>query len=290
MVQQASRKAVFPTHIAPYIDVAAYLLDARAPAATFFLDELLLGKELLLLTRAGQADGKTTLRWQKHFSEAGYKCLAIDSLSGQGLEPLLDRLAVLLRAKLRLAQRRGLAATTLRLVALGVPNVGKSTFLNRLIGNRRLRAADKPGVTKGYQWVRVFDDVEVLDTPGILRNPDMLNKRKPYWMLLNLMPYDPALTESAVELLRTKLTAHSWKRLLKYYRQSTEVPMPAEWMDLLSAVAPAISAKLGNPDGLERAGRRLLRDFQDTRFGRITLQTPEEDLISSPLFHGNVVV
>lgn len=284
MVQQASRKPVFPASIAPYIDVAAYLIDARAPAATLFFDELLAGKELLLLTRAGQADAKTTARWQAFFAAAGYTSIVIDSLSSQGFPAVLDRLAVLLQHKLRLAKQRGLAAATLRVAALGVPNVGKSTFLNRLIGGRRLKTGDKPGITRGHQWVRLFEDVEVLDTPGILRDPTALNRRKPYWMLLNLMPYEVALREEAVELLREKLGERGLQRVRKFYGIAEGRLRSDDWLELLHSIGVARGFAVLDDDSIDRAARLLISDFRDGRFGRLSLQHPESDAITSPLF------
>jgi ribosome biogenesis GTPase A len=285
MTQQSSRHAVFPPAIAQYIDIGVYLLDARAPASTIFLDELLVGKELLLLTRAASAAIKTTERWQKYFVAAGYPCLVIDSVTGQGFESVLDYLAQLHQRKLALARQRGMVSATLRVVALGVPNVGKSTFLNTLIGRRRLRTGDRPGITRGYQWVRLLEDVEVLDTPGILRDANALNRRKPVWMLLNLMPYDTHLREQVVELLLSRLTQQNLSRLCKYYKCEPPAAMPEDWHQLAAICAASIGAKLGNDEGLDRSLRRLLRDFQEGRFGRLSLEVAGKAEITSPIFH-----
>lgn len=281
---QPSRKPVFPPAIAPYIDVAAYLLDARAPAATLYLDELLGGKELLLLTRAAQAEPATTKRWQKYFQAAGYTCLVIDAVSGAGMEEVLDYLAALLRRKQAVGEQRGITTAVLRMAALGVPNVGKSTFLNTLLGRRRLKTGNRPGITRGHQWVRLFDDVEVLDTPGVLRDPAALNRRKPYWMLLNLLPYDATLREETIELLRTKLDDHGWRKLLAYYKIPEEHATCTDWLELLETVARKRGTGLKSEDEADRAARRLIRDYQRGRFGRHTLEQPEEATISSPFF------
>jgi ribosome biogenesis GTPase A len=286
MGQQPSSKPVFPPEIAPYIDVAAYLLDARAPAATLYLDQQLSGKELMVLTRAGQAAPKETARWQEYLAQAGYPCIAVDSLTGEGLPAVLDRLARLHKLKIKAGNSRGIAHAVLRVVALGVPNVGKSTFLNKLLGAKRLKVANRPGVTRGPQWVRVFEDVEVLDTAGILRDPALLHRRKPYWMLLNLMPYDFTLREEAVELLRSNLTRHAQKNLRQLYRIPGEQDLE-EWQQLLAAVGSARGFTTGDDDGLDRAARTLMRDFQKGRLGRLTLERAGEAQITSPYFKGN---
>jgi len=281
---QPSRKPVFPPAIAPYIDVAAYLLDARAPAATLYLDGLLRGKELLLLTRATQAEQTVTRQWQKYFQAAGYTCLVIDAVSRAGMEEVLDYLAALLKRKQAVAEQRGITTAVLRMAALGVPNVGKSTFLNALLGRRRLRTGNRPGITRGHQWVRLFDDVEVLDTPGVLRDPAALNRRKPCWMLLNLLPYDATLREETIELLRTRLDDRGWRKLLTYYKIPEEHASFADWLELLETIARKRGAGLESEDEADRAARRVMRDSQRGRFGRHTLEQPGEAVISSPFF------
>jgi ribosome biogenesis GTPase A len=304
MVQQASHKPVFPATIAPYIDIGAYIIDARAPAATLYLDKLLQGKELFILNRSDQADPQHTKNWARFFREHGYRCLPVDSATGQGMDKVLDYLATLLKKKTQLAAARGVHGATLRVVALGVPNVGKSTFLNRMIGRKRLRTGNKPGITRGPQWVRLFEDVEVLDTPGVLRNPEALNRRKPYWLLLNLMPYDFELREEAVTLLIERLPGKAWAKLLKYYNigeAQADAPEPdgsaqeesgtamssgrPDWLMLLGHVAARHGFRMSGDDSVDRAARRLISDFQTGRFGRVTLERAGAARISSPLFN-----
>jgi len=284
VTQQASRKSVFPARIAPYIDIAAYLLDARAPASTFWLDGTLSGKELVILTRTDQADPRLTREWQRYFRAAGFRCICIDSISGKGYRAVMDYLALMLKRKAALAARLGIKNPVLKLAALGVPNVGKSTFLNRLIGGRKLRTGDAPGVTKGPQWVRVFQDVEVLDTAGILRDAAMLNRRKPFWLLLNLMPYDESLRDGVVKLLRERLDAIGLRKLARFYKLRPDELAELDTVGFLAAVASRHGGKAGSSDALDRAARRLVRDFQIGRFGRATLERPGDDPITSPHF------
>jgi ribosome biogenesis GTPase A len=284
VVQQASQHEVFPPQIAPYLDVAAYLLDSRAPAATLYFDQLLKGKELLLLTRALQADKKATELWQRFFHQHGYPCFIIDSAEGKGFSDVLDYMATLLHRKLAAASERGIMHATLRLAALGVPNVGKSTFLNQLIGRRRLRAGNKPGITRGRQWVRLFDDVEVLDTPGVLRDPAALNRRKPFWLLLNLMPYDYKLREEALELLLATLDVHGWKKLLRYFKADAATEQAADWLSLLELAAAGRGFTLKGDDEIDRAARTVIKAFQEGRFGRFSLEWPHSAQITSPFF------
>jgi ribosome biogenesis GTPase A len=284
VTQQASHQPVFPPQIAPYLDVAAYLLDSRAPAATLYFDPLLKGKELLLLTRSLQADKKATEQWQRYFHQHGYQCFIIDAKEGKGFSEVLDYLATLLHRKLAAASERGIMHATLRLAALGVPNVGKSTFLNQLIGRRRLRTGNVPGITRGRQWVRLFDDVEVLDTPGVLRDPAALNRRKPYWLLLNLMPYDFKLRDDAITLLMETLDDQGWRKMLRYFRVPAEQERPTECLGLLELVAAGRGYSLKGDDEVDRAARAVIKSFQEGRFGRISLEWPQTAQITSPFF------
>ena len=285
MAQQVSRKPVFPPEIAPYIDVGAYLVDSRAAAATLYLDPLLHGKELILLTRSQQSDGSVTRRWKMFFESCGYPTFVVDSISGDGFNEVLDYLAKLLQRKLKVARKLGINNATLRVVALGVPNVGKSTFLNTLIGRRRFKTGDIPGITKGRQWVRLFDDVEVLDTPGVLRDPEQLNRRKPFWMLLNLMAYDFKLREECVELLRITLNKQAWQKLMRYYKVPLDSEQPADWWEMLEIVARYGGYTLKNDDVVDKAARRLLKDYRSGRFGRISVEYPETAIITSPFLN-----
>ena len=113
-----------------------------------------------------------------------------------------------------------------------------------------------------------------------------IKQRRPYWMLLNLMPYDVALREQCVALLMDKLGDRGWAKLAKYYRFAG-AERPADWLALLEAIGGSRGFKVSTDDGVDRAARALLRDFQRGRFGRPTLQEPGVDPITSPLFRAS---
>ncbi|MEP0813268.1 MAG: 50S ribosome-binding GTPase [bacterium] len=283
MTQRPSRKEVFPPEIARYIDLAAYVLDARAPSACLWLDDKLAGRECFVLSRADLADPRATAKWLAYFAAHGYPAFALDSIKGEGVEEFMRHLTEVFAAKAKERARRGIQKTTLRIVALGIPNTGKSTFLNAIIGRRRMRTGNRPGITRGHQWVRVMDGVDLLDTPGIIRETAHFKRVRATWLALNLLPMDETLLEPAVSGIIAALPPRARTKFEKLY--GMEMP----WEDEAEAIAVKVAAikrlylGKGVPD-LSRSYRLILRDFQQGKLGRISLETPASNPVASPVF------
>ncbi len=285
MVQRPSEKDVFPPQIARFIDVAVYVLDARAPASCVWLDEKLTGRECFVLASADLADEKTTARWIKYFEDAGYPAFAVNAVKGDGVEDFMKFIASIYDAKSLERAARGIAKAVLRIVVLGVPNVGKSTFLNAIVGRRRVRTGNRPGITRGYQWIRVMDGVDLLDTPGIIRETAHFKRQRAVWLALNLMPDDEELLEKGIERILSSMSPHARKRAEKYYKFEMPWDKSAEEFAVKIAMIKRLFVGKGIPD-LSRSYRLILHDFQRGRFGRVSLESPETDPITSPLFKG----
>ena len=153
------------------IDLLIELTDARAPQSgrNPDIDSLAHGKSrIIVLNKADLADSEATDQWRSHFENEGILTAAVDSRKGSGvrqLKPLIDKAC---QEKIERNRRRGIVNRPVRAMIAGIPNVGKSTFINSFAGKAVAKTGDKPGVTKGKQWIRLNKNVELLDTPGIL--------------------------------------------------------------------------------------------------------------------------
>ncbi|MDD2235389.1 MAG: ribosome biogenesis GTPase YlqF [Desulfitobacteriaceae bacterium] len=153
------------------VDVVVELLDARIPASSKNpeIDSIINNKpRLVVLNKADMADSTISREWGKWYKSKGITVLFSDSIKGTGLNQLKDNLKLLMRDKLERDKQKGRIFRPIRTMIVGIPNVGKSTFINKIAGKAVAETGDKPGVTRGKQWIRLNPEIELLDTPGIL--------------------------------------------------------------------------------------------------------------------------
>ena len=153
------------------VDAVCEIVDARIPYSSRNPDvgEMTANKpRLLILNRSDQADPEITKAWAKNFKSEGFAVLETDSKSGKGVDGLQSAIRFLLKDKIARYAERGQSGRKLRLMIVGIPNVGKSSFINRIAKRKAAAASDRPGVTRGKQWVTIGDGFELLDTPGVL--------------------------------------------------------------------------------------------------------------------------
>lgn len=153
------------------VDIVIELRDARIPLASAnpVLLELANNKQrLIILNKADMADENKTKKWQEYFISEGNNCLIIDSLNERNTNKVVEEVKEILKDKLEKAKARGIRKKVLRAMVCGIPNVGKSTFINNIVKKKAAKAENRPGVTKKLQWIRINEDVELLDTPGVL--------------------------------------------------------------------------------------------------------------------------
>ncbi len=262
-----------------YVDVICEVIDARIPASSRNpdLDSLVGDKpRLIILNRIDQADAAVTKKWVKYFSDKGMGVLETDSKSGKGVNMFTAAVTDLLKDKLAVYAAKGQAGKTIRVMIVGIPNVGKSSFINRICKRKAAIASDKPGVTKGKQWITVTRGLELLDTPGIL-----WPKFEDQTVGENLA-FTGAVRDDILDA--ETLAANLMVRLREYYPVRIEdrykfTPNPyASGFELLETAAQRRGFLIsGGEYDTERMANVLLDEFRGGKLGRITLELPPEE-------------
>lgn len=257
------------------VDLVIELVDARVPASSRNPDIDELGRNkyrLILMNKADLADSRMTELWGVFFREKGYFVRTMDARSNSGMKAVSDIIMEACREKLERDRKRGIKNRPVRAMVVGIPNVGKSTFINSYAGKSCAKTGNKPGVTRGNQWIRPDKNVELLDTPGILW-PKFEDQEVGLRLALVGSIKDEILNtdELAVKLIGF-LTAE-YPGLL---RERYEVREDEKSAEILMQIAKnrKCMTKGGEPD-YSRAAALLIDEFRSGKLGRITLERPE---------------
>lgn len=257
------------------IDLIIELTDARIPASSRNPDISELGKgksRILILNKADLADDDLNKEWAEYYKAEGCTVLLMNSRSSINRREIQRCVEEACREKLERDRRRGIQNRPVRAMVLGIPNVGKSTFINSFAGRAGAKTGNKPGVTKGKQWIRLNRELELLDTPGILwpkfddpqvgRNIAIIGSVRDE--ILNV-------DDIALDLIRLLNQRYPDALSERYHAREED---PAEMLRAVAAARGAV-AKGGEPD-LNKAAQLLLDDFRSGKLGRITLESPPE--------------
>ena len=260
------------------MDAVCEILDARIPLSSRNpdVDELTAGKpRLVVLNRVDQADPGETRRWAAYFRGKGYAVLEANAKGGAGTAQFAAAVRELLRDKLAAWADRGQVGRTVRIMVLGIPNVGKSTFINKVAHRKTARAEDRPGVTRSKQWVPVDSTLELLDTPGILWprfNDPEVGKR---------LAFTGAIKDDVVDM--EELACCLMDYLSRRYapvlaeRYKIEVEPEDSGYDLLEKAGRKRGFLMrGAQVDTQRMARVLLDEFRGGKLGRFTLETVED--------------
>ena len=261
------------------VDAVCELLDARIPYSSRNPDiAALCGSKprMVILNRADLADPQMTARWLEYFRSQGLTAIQTDCKSRKGVAAFVPAVRTLLAEKLRRYAEKGQAGRPLKLMIVGIPNVGKSTFINQISGRKGAKAENRPGVTRGKQWVTVDQGLLLLDTPGILwpkfDDPDVGVK----------IAYTGAVKDDVLDI--EALGCHLMRRLFERYRSAVDeryrldgLPDDTPGYALLEAAGRKRGFLLrGGEIDTERMARVVLEEYRSGKLGRLTFEGPEE--------------
>ena len=263
-----------------HMDAVCEILDARIPLSSRNpdVDDLTAGKpRLIVLNRADQADPAQTRRWSQYFRAKGWAVLEANAKGGVGTEKFAAAVRELLHDKLEAYAAKGQVGRVVRVMVLGIPNVGKSTFINKVAKRKTAKAEDRPGVTRSKQWVPVDATLELLDTPGILwpkfDDPEV-GKRLAF---TGAVKDDVLDIEELACYLMDYLAAHYADVLTERYK--IDVEETDTGYDLLEKAGRKRGFLMrGAQVDTERMARILLDEFRGGKLGRFTLETVEDAL------------
>ena len=260
------------------IDLVVEIVDARLPLSSRNpqIDELVGTKpRLMLLNKADIADSSLNKEWEAYFLKKGIQAYAVSSTSGKNFSFIFDKCKELLSDKIQREKEKGIVNRPVKIMVCGVPNVGKSSFINKLSGRKSTITGDRPGVTKGKQWIRLKNNFELLDTPGILWpkfDDDAVGLK---------LAYTGAIKDEIVDI--EEVACHLLDYLKRNYPQS--LIDRYKMTDLNTMQGYELLEYLGRKRGFvvsggeidtERAANILLDEFRSAKLGNITLEKPSD--------------
>ena len=280
----------FPGHMAktrrlmkanlPLVDVVVEITDARVPASSRNpeMKNLVGGKpRVVVLNKCDMADEALTAEWIEYYRANGVKAIAMDCRSGKGLNKLVPTVKEVMKKELEKRAAKGMEGKPIRIMVVGIPNVGKSSFINRVAGGKRTKVEDRPGVTRGKQWVTLEKGIDLLDMPGVLW-PKFDDKTVVEHLAFTGAIKDDILDTELLAMRLADLLNREWHSLLcERYKLTDEETADIEPYDLLSLIGAKRGMKVSGGDvNTERAAAMLLDEFRGGKIGRITLEMPNE--------------
>ena len=273
----------FPGHMAktrrkikeilPLIDAVAEVVDSRIPVSSRNpeLKSLIGDKPLIiLLNKCDMADPKATEEWIEFYKSQGISAIATDCKTGKGINLFKDTVKTALSDRLKYYAEKGMVGKPLRVMVVGIPNIGKSTFINRIAGNNKAKAENRPGVTRGNQWFTIDKQLELLDTPGVLW-PKFEDNTVGEHLAFTGAVKDNILDTELLGMRLVELLAKSAPD--KLTARYGELNLDADGYDLLCEVGKKRGMLIrGGETDTERAANMLLEEYRNCKIGRITLE------------------
>ena len=260
------------------VDAVCELLDARIPGASRNPDiDRLAGDKprLIILNRIDLADPAMTARWKKHYETKGFSVLETDARSGKGVNGFAPAVRRLLADKLRDYESKGQVGRALRVMILGIPNVGKSTFINKVAGRKAAIAGDKPGVTRGKQWINIDSGLDLLDTPGILWPRFDSQEVGELLAITNAIKADVLDKETLGANFMLRLRDMYPKAIEERYKFTPDPDMNGFELLEQAAKKRGFLVSRGEYD-IERMANTLLGEYHEGKLGRLSLEAPDD--------------
>ncbi len=259
------------------VDAVCEILDARIPRSSRNpdIDRLAAGKpRLIILNRIDLADVQITARWRQYYEAQGLAVLETDAKSGKGINGFAPAIRKLLSEKLKSYEARGQVGRPLRVMILGIPNVGKSTFINKVAGRKAAIAGDKPGVTRGRQWINIDAGLDLLDTPGILWPRFDSQEVGEMLAITNAIKADVLDKETLAANFMLRLRGMYPQAIVERYK--FQPSQEANGFELLEEAAKkrGFLVSRGEYD-IERMANTLLSEYHEGKLGRLTLEAPD---------------
>ena len=261
-----------------YVDLVAEVIDARIPISSRNpdIDDLVGTKpRLIILNRADQADPEATRRWREWFQSRGWAVLETDAKTGRGVRDFAAGVRSALREKIAQWQAKGQVGRPVRVMIVGVPNVGKSTFINQVARRKSARAGDRPGVTRGKQWVTVDAGLELLDTPGILW-PKFEDPATGQRLAFTGAVKDEIMDVETLACHFMELLAQRYPDALRQRYKVEAAPEEPGWSLLERAARGRGFLISGGECDTDRMAHVLLDEYRAGKLGRFTLELPED--------------
>ena len=251
------------------IDIVFEVIDARIPYSSknMDIDVMVEGKpRVLIMTKIDLCDNEQTDKWIKHYENNGFTVIPMDLINNPNIKIIFDKIKPLIDEINNKRISKGLMPRRARILVLGIPNVGKSTLINRLVGRKATNVGNKPGVTKSLEWIRINDKVELLDTPGML------------WPKLNddIVAHNLAsMTAIKEEILeKDDIAIYIINKMLSSYenniRSRYNITAKDDMVEILDQIGKKIGAIRNNETDYDRVYRKVIKDLQDGYLGKVT--------------------
>lgn len=259
------------------VDIIFELVDARLPLSSRnpMIDEVVGQKiRLLILNKADMADDHQTKKWLKYFDERGHKAVAINSFDSKGLQQVIKAAKELLEEKWERMRSRGIKPRAIRAMIVGIPNVGKSTLINRLAKKNLAKTGNMPGVTKAQQWIKVEKELELLDTPGILW-PKFEDQSVGYKLALTGAIKDTITNMEDLAVYGLRFLAEHYPKRMEERYQMTEVDEDlVKTFDHIGKLRRTFST--GGEIDYDQVAELIVRDIRGENLGKLTFDFVEE--------------